>query len=46
MDTNEDLIANNFADGVNKNIIKRNISLLFVILTLFSIIRLERWIDH
>lgn len=34
---NEDLISNAFADNVNKNMIKRNIRLLLVIIILFSI---------
>jgi hypothetical protein len=33
----EDLISNNFANNVNKDIIKRNIRLLLIIIILFSI---------
>ncbi|MEP7256401.1 MAG: hypothetical protein ABI666_11545 [Ferruginibacter sp.] len=41
----EDLISNNFADNINRNVIKRNIRLLFVVIILFSVYTIFNFID-
>ena len=42
---NEDLISGNFADNVNKKVIKRNIRLLLVLIILFSVYTIFNFID-